>query len=1019
MALRGLEELPDLQINDAIAQQDWRHALQLIEKREKRAKKDQSVDWLKACKASVLFLLPESAKHRQGRSLLDSLYEKKPPVVDINAAMTIQAFAEQRKDFDPRIDELWMQVANAHPNDEGMHKHWFSAKFCTKDWQGARKAAMAYMKHFPSKREPFFWVIFANFMASKSLKSAEQEMKLCGTMAYRMCAKAAEGVPLEADKVRDTSRSSVSYGHGAEREKALNNSRILCTPGEIAFLLDVYESQGKREEALAILESDRTGLSSSIGKHSWDLILRKIQLSESMGRWLEQFRYSFGLLEDALPSNRRDSVHGLGETGNSWSVWVAVLKVAANLRQCKVKVEDWYPKLAMATGPKHRVRLSHITATVCTQYSESSKDRDGMSARMLGDFSDASTIESIKENEADLVEACLTYFKVYGKKQFCYNDLEIFVQGFNPVSTQSFLQEAKLWCLGEQRSFFGQDQVRDLDDPDMEPMYDAAYLIMQVNLLKLEYHLVHSRWEGSANTEDAIGIEKFIVQCIEIYISAVWSYPVAENAGPPTERLPGDDAGLLAAIGLIRLGLIGNRQHALLQAVAILQHLTQKSPFNYEALVTLTVLYTRIGAGWLAAECYSRLSIKNIQFPTLSWLLCTRISTIHPHSPLINFKTPSEKVDADAIQHLSRALDYHLHLCETDQQEIYDFLEAGQYANLLQAMGNSVYNQLGFTRYMLLVEWARLERFSGAPSKVDIRSLSDRLPLETIDNRDRSPIPHWEAPDAVSLEEMLLPGKWPSHKWLSGQLFVAVIFEATTKTNTSFDRDDVSRGLTASNDLEDSSTPVENRQVDLAKECDSLIRIYEETGSDAKTKIHDASAVVQGLGNIRQRQEETNETIATMSLGDGCHLWKITESANAPDWEFFHIAYVGLDSCRLIERTIDFIEAQNRKVRLIKPEDATEQIRRIRKLCDEYRMTLNSASFELSESLSDKRHQEELLYTIINRPGDMEDTHRIAYWLRHLFVDEQYARGILARLQLAWKEALANVDSLTRVKVPA
>lgn len=38
----------------------------------------------------------------------------------------------------------------------------------------------------------------------------------------------------------------------------------------------------------------------------------------------------------------------------------------------------------------------------------------------------------------------------------------------------------------------------------------------------------------------------------------------------------------------------------------------------------------------------------------------------------------------------------------------------------------------------------------------------DQLPATTIDNRDRSPIPRWEASDATSLEEMLLPGKWPS-----------------------------------------------------------------------------------------------------------------------------------------------------------------------------------------------------------------------------------------------------------------
>lgn len=45
MALLRLE-LPDSQINDAIDQREWRHALQLIERREKKLKKDETIDWL-------------------------------------------------------------------------------------------------------------------------------------------------------------------------------------------------------------------------------------------------------------------------------------------------------------------------------------------------------------------------------------------------------------------------------------------------------------------------------------------------------------------------------------------------------------------------------------------------------------------------------------------------------------------------------------------------------------------------------------------------------------------------------------------------------------------------------------------------------------------------------------------------------------------------------------------------------------------------------------------------------------
>lgn len=78
---------------------------------------------------------------------------------------------------------------------------------------------MAYMKHFPSKREPFFWTIFANFMAAKSPKTSEQEKTLYSAMAYRMCAKAAEDVKFQAEEVGETSHSDITHDHGTETEK--------------------------------------------------------------------------------------------------------------------------------------------------------------------------------------------------------------------------------------------------------------------------------------------------------------------------------------------------------------------------------------------------------------------------------------------------------------------------------------------------------------------------------------------------------------------------------------------------------------------------------------------------------------------------------------------------------------------------------------------------------------------------------------------------------------------------------
>lgn len=59
LALRGLKDHSDQQIHDAIVQEEWRHALQMIEKREKKLKKGQINDWLTVCTTSWQSTFPE------------------------------------------------------------------------------------------------------------------------------------------------------------------------------------------------------------------------------------------------------------------------------------------------------------------------------------------------------------------------------------------------------------------------------------------------------------------------------------------------------------------------------------------------------------------------------------------------------------------------------------------------------------------------------------------------------------------------------------------------------------------------------------------------------------------------------------------------------------------------------------------------------------------------------------------------------------------------------------------------
>ncbi|KAL8813455.1 MAG: hypothetical protein Q9200_000252 [Gallowayella weberi] len=936
LALRGLEDLPDLQIQDAIAQNEWRRALQLVEKRERKLKKGQINDWLAACKSSVLLMLTEPAKQRSGRALLDSLLVRNPPVVDFNAVQTIQTFAELRKEIDPRIDNMWMQAANAQPNDEELHKHWFQSRFRMRDWQGARKAAMTYTKHFPNRREPFFWTIFVNFMASRSLTDQDNERNLCRTMAYRMCAKAAEAVALDTKQDQNT-----------ETKKGLKNGRVLRTVDDIVFLLDVYESEGKYEEAIAVLDSDATGIHSTIGKQSWKLVTSKIRLLGLANRLLDQYRYCFELLEDATPAKDQPQVHGFGALGNDGYVWTSLIDAALELpfHDCIVDPEAiFYHDTRVAVG---------------TLLDEYNTDRNAMCAGMF-------LLSRLHTGaEEALADKAFEYFTTYGHKTFCFDDLQPYVCAMGLPVMQRFLLKVTTWLKDRRDGIEGQDH---------EKSFDANMLMANITGRKLEYCLLHSRDRKSEHDTD---LTAFIVECLRCYdLGLEHSGNNDEKPKRFAERFPGDDAGLLTAAALLKFAR-ESRSDTMLQTIILLEELSTRSPACYEAIGTLVLLYIRVGAGLLAGRSYHRLSIKNIQIPTLSWLLCTRVSTTHPHT--LRFQNSSlrddlqiSQVDADPIQHLKQALDYHLHIQDTDQQEVLEFLEAEQYASLHRAMANSLVIQNGFTKYMLLIEWARAQRIA-------------RLQQE----RNYGPLSA-----------------------------IADTFDHATNRNESTKKPNTHKNPTAHSQRQQELSREENAQYQTAEECQSILDIYELKPSEEDAKRKASVSLQESLDTIEKQQMSVNEELATMRSRVYDYFWMITDEVIAPSWLFFHSAYTGLDTAILIQKTLDAVETENRKFRILDSKLAGEQFARIRKQCKELRSIVHAAAKVLYYEFSSDRHHKEMLYTVVGRPGYTKEDDPIAYAFRsHLNKRtggaDKVAQGYITRLCQTWCEALQNLLDLT------
>ena len=243
----------------------------------------------------------------------------------------------------------------------------------------------------------------------------------------------------------------------------------------------------------------------------------------------------------------------------------------------------------------------------------------------------------------------------------------------------------------------------------------VLWITSEINVLKLEYNLVISRDD---NTFKNGLLQGFICSCLRLY-SLSLKYDL--NL-PVSDRLPGDDAALLAAMGLIRLyktrQIYPEHNNALLRSILVLEHLLLRSKHNYDALLILVRLYMFLGAGSLAMERYSRLSIKNLQHATVSWVLYTHISTICPHPVTIYRADGGGQTTIDPASDMVQALDWHKSASDLCQKSVVSMQENGQWSMSLDALSTSSHVESGFSKLLLLAETKRIARFRSIPHEI-------------------------------------------------------------------------------------------------------------------------------------------------------------------------------------------------------------------------------------------------------------------------------------------------------------
>lgn len=249
---------------------------------------------------------------------------------------------------------------------------------------------------------------------------------------------------------------------------------------------------------------------------------------------------------------------------------------------------------------------------------------------------------------------------------------------------------------------------------------DQDHLVAKLNTLKLDYCLNISGYDGTPPKQK---IDEFVARCMKLYGTEGGQSEAGhpDPSGNSTiESKPSDDLCLLAAMALLRLDDTSETESqipgtSLIRAAAILGRLIHDSPHNYQALLLLVRIYILLGAGSLALDSFSKLSVKQMQYESIAHNFFTRLATIHPHSAPPT-SDDAEIKDFDPQTAMGLALNFFRLSDGNTQRFRTRGLENGTYFNVAELieLRNRLLNSL--CRRMYALDVRRAQRLVGGDS---------------------------------------------------------------------------------------------------------------------------------------------------------------------------------------------------------------------------------------------------------------------------------------------------------------
>ena len=579
------------------------------------------------------------------------------------------------------------------------------------------------MSIFKNKRRYFFQAVASAHMASllPSKVIDDTERTNARNFAFGFMSAAAKKV------IPDDSFSRAFHGLSLSDKQSKQNasaakpidvaSTVLQTKRDIQLLVLIFQSHGEHAAALSVLDDDsRTGLGSAIAAGSWQLMVEKVKLLEACKRWEELWQICHAVLLDAASDQSSDTGnpnYSYGKLGDDYSMWRGLATAAANI------------------GAEEVTRKTLDAFSNLTTLDKRS--------RFLGQLEFYLHPANVAADKTSLVASLFEYQNVYRVTSSNFRDISYFIDRIDVKEKKKFLLEAATQAREIAHSGNSGSEATTI-----------RWIRAEINSLKIDYNMVVSK---RSNLSNKAVLESFAANCLRLYQVSLQ----VERSLPITERRCGDDAAILAAMACIHLAH-RSQGYALLQCIIILETLLNHSRHNSDGIVLLVRVYVCLGAVSKAFEVYERLDIKNIQTQTLSWILLSRISTIHPHTSR-KFRCHPGALAEDCLRWASQMSEKSPKLVQKhlDEDDALGLCEAVSVSNMLQSSRS---------RQVLLSDHARIKRYHGSPVDPELKDVHAFKNLDWSDIRDSAALPSYEHYGQPTIDQYIRAGPVPARAWI-------------------------------------------------------------------------------------------------------------------------------------------------------------------------------------------------------------------------------------------------------------